>query len=276
MKVRDYVKVNETNGDIGLEIEVEGINFPMYSVEDKTGLSRQWTVTTDGSLRGDPECCEYVLRRPIQVHEIDRCIEKVQEAMDASNTRISPSVRAGVHVHINCQELEMTQLFTYATCYYILEELLSTFCEESRRGNHFCLRVSDAEYNMYMVQTAISSSNLRNLGSDSMRYSAVNWGALFKFGSLEFRSLETPEDLSKIGTWAKMLFRIKQMSLEYTNPAEVVQNMSENGAMEFASNMLGEDLKHFTTEPVETLVYQGVRNAQMMAFATNWDEFLKG
>src|SRR5690554_4898477 len=120
MTIRKLMRLPETQGDVGVEIEVEGSNLP------RTG--EHWIVTQDGSLRG--ESCEYVLRQPLSLPETKEALAYLSRRYEETGAEIADSPRCGVHIHVNCQELTIIQLYNFMTLYLILEDLLVRWCGE--------------------------------------------------------------------------------------------------------------------------------------------------
>ena len=100
----------------------------------------------------------------------------------------------------------------------------------------------------------------------------MNTTSLFKYGSLEFRALRTPTDLNVVVMWAEILHRMKEFSLTFTDPADVVGSMSAQGAG-FARHVLGDHFENFNDLNVDYLLTRGVRRAQDLAFCVAWEGF---
>lgn len=254
-----------TNGDLGIEIEVEGNSLPM--------VDKYWKNEEDGSLKG-PETREYVLRKPSSLNDVRLALNYLDDQYVANNTQVMDTVRAGVHVHVNCQHLTMTQLYTFMTVYLTLENILVKWCGEGRCGNLFCLRASDAEYILDQIKAAANSRVFReHLYSDNLRYASMNVKALGDYGSLEFRSMRGTRDLNLIFTWAKTLLSLREYSKELNNPSEVIEKFSLLGAEGFMREVLGENYEVFSCAEQEKLLWEGMRNAQDIAFCADWSVF---
>ena len=261
--IQDYFGFSPMiKGEVGVEIEIESD----YPLPTQDFLVSHWRRTHDGSLRGE-HTAEYIFKNPKTEVEAYRAIDYLSKRLPD----INDSVRAGVHVHINVRDLTFLQVWTIVSCYYILENLLTNWCGEGRQGNHFCLRASDAHMVLQMVTKAIRRDNPSALDTDSIRYAALNFNALSKFGSLEFRQLRTPQDFDKIKTWISILLNIKRSSFLFPNPRAVVENFSLGGEEEFLRVMLREHVGLF--EPNEDRLWvlrRGVRVAQEIAYAKRW------
>jgi hypothetical protein len=260
--VREAFAVGETKGDIGVEVEIEGSDLP--------GSTPMWKKEHDGSLRGE-ENGEWVLRRPVSIENLSGAFQELSKAFE--NSEIEDTYRAGVHVHINVQDLSTVQLINFVCVFLILEELFVDFCAPSRRGNHFCLRTKDAEYMKQLLWRACEENNLKLLYTDDIRYGAMNLKSLFQYGSVEFRSLESTKDFSKIETWCRMLYKIREAALKYKDPREIMYSVSLEGYGVFVESLMGEwATTLLKTDSWQKKVRHGILNAQDIAFSRKWDE----
>jgi hypothetical protein len=215
--VKDYFTLRETKGEVGIEIEMEGTALG-FGPE----AAPVWSLKGDGSLRG--ESVEYVLRSPVPRSMVAKSLELLQSSL--KKARLSPSDRCGVHVHVNVQQLTISQLVSFITLYTIFEEVLVKFCGPLREGNYFCLRAKDAEYIIDKFAEYIEQGDISGVGRDSFRYAALNLSSIPKFGSLEFRSMRTEKDFRIINTWVEMLLRIKDFAIRFKHPSEIISAVS--------------------------------------------------
>ena len=252
-------------GDAGVEIEVEGNNLPFPE--------EYWNCERDGSLRG--EAIEYVLRKPLNMPELRKALEFLDSCYKKNNTQVNESVRAGVHVHVNVQELSMIELFSFITAYIILEDLLIKYCGEYREGNLFCLRAKDAEYLLYIIEQAVQTKDYRMFDNDILRYSSMNVCSLRRYGSLEFRAMRGTRDLSLIGDWAEMLVGIRDAAVKFESAKQVVEFFNEDGAESFLEVFLGRYKDKICNGlPAEETLSEGLVRAFPLAMETDWDSFL--
>lgn len=254
------------DGQIGLEIEVEGATLPRPS--------RYWKVDADASLRG--ESCEYVLKNPLSLPQAKLALDHLGKCYTEASTVVYESVRAGVHVHINCQDLNIVQLYTFMTLYLALEPLLVHYCGSTREGNLFCLRSQDADYLPWVLAQAAQTKDFTSFDNEDLRYASMNVMALATYGSLEFRAMRGTADLEAIWTWVKLLHTLKVKAQGYDSPADIIFDMSGRGAEEFARHVLGDDLYPKVCVGKATtrkLVMEGIRSAQDVAYCCDWEEF---
>ena len=234
MKIRELLNLRQRDGDIGVEIEVEASN----NLPGNARIPTIWRCVSDGSLRGS--AAEYVFREPIKAYKINRAIEGLKKAFKDYGTNLKHSFRAGVHVHVNVLEMTLDEVINFACVYYCLESVLMNFCGESRKGNHFCLRAKDAEYPVYLLHQAAMNGDISVFQSESLKYAAINFNALGRFGSLEFRAMETQPELSKIVDWVYILMSIRKFSKELTNRREIAFQISYLGPENWVKKVLGD------------------------------------
>jgi hypothetical protein len=242
-------------GEIGIEIEMEGDDhFP----HDPSLI---WYDTEDNSLRG--YCREYVTNGPINYDEIDSAIDHLRDVLKDKGVNVKQSFRAGVHVHINCLNLTLEQILTFAAAYYCMETALIRYCGPNRENNLFCLRLRDAEWPLVLLKKILEGKPPSILDTDDIRYGALNLRSLFRHGTLEFRALETTPDFKKIADWAKALYRLKETSLSIVNRKDIAYDMSYFGPRDWVEKMVGPQfLKEIDYPDLEKDVMRDMRFVQ--------------
>lgn len=261
--VLELTRTNKCAGEIGLEIEVEGTNLPR-------ALSNLWRVDKDGSLRG--ESFEYVLAKPLSVNMVQKALNHLEEAYKHCGSVVNNSVRAGIHVHINVQEMTLMQLWTFITLYYTLEGMLVKWCGKEREGNFFCLRCQDAEAVLFYLSRAIKTGKLNAIATDEIRYASLNLNAVVKYGSVEFRSMRSTTDFKSVMDWVCVLKRIKDQSLKFNTPLEVVDACLSD-MEKFPKKILGNLYNTFKNEEEQKLLNSGVRYANDVAHMADWKKY---
>lgn len=263
MKVARALAVPLVRADVGIEVEVEGRDLP----KEQTDL---WRVEHDGSLRGEDNA-EYVLRQPSKIEDLHHALASLQGMFEEEGSVVDLSRRTSTHVHINCTQLEMIELFNFITLLLIFEELLVGWCGGDRDGNLFCLQSKDAE-GMLEVLKKFAKSRDRSLLRDNIRYSAINLAALRKYGSIELRSLEGTIDEKRILTWVGVLLRLRSIATNYADPTEIVNQLSEFEIAPFSKQVLGPYAKDFFKGKGKVKkVLGGVRRAQDIAYTVDWN-----
>ena len=261
MIIADFIG-KKTIGDVGIEIEVEGEMLP-----PSVGL---WRREVDGSLRGN-ESAEYVLNKPVSIDLVRRELDILKKAFVDYNSVFNESPRAGVHVHINVCDLTFKQVITMICIYIILEEFFIRYCDKSRDGNLFCLPSYNAGYLLSQIRRSCETEDAYVLRTDEIRYSSVNINSLFKYGSVEFRSLESTYNFDKILHWCKMLHKIKLAALKYDNPAELLLSFSKNECVPMINTIMEEYAAKFLEhKDALKVTREGILRAQDIAFSRDW------
>lgn len=263
ISVEDMFGVNKKSGDIGLEIEAEAKGPVHFPVE---GLPPGWNATADNSLRGIS--IEYVLGQPIKISNVGKKIDELVKCLHNYGTEVKYSFRAGVHVHVNCQDLNMRQVLLFAALYYSVENVLIDWCGSDRVGNLFCLRARDAEGVIHMVGNAFAgNSGYGTLGSNHLRYASMNFAALAKYGSLEFRAMPTYPGFEGIEKWAQMLFQLKEKSKEIDSIETLLERFSMASPREWLQEVLGDFYDEVKDQDnIDQKVWEGVYYAQDLLF----------
>lgn len=269
MLVKDVMRIPQrrlAKGDIGLEIEVEGRRLPIPP--------DYWRCDRDGSLRG-AESMEYVLSSPSNLVGVERALKHLDACYIAHNTTVDETVRAGVHVHINCQQLSAKELYNFFVLYLVLENILIKYCGEYREGNLFCLRCQDAEFLLYtLIQAAKDKRFLDHFHDDDLRYASMNVKALGDYGSLEFRAMRSTRDLDAILQWVKILLNLREVAKGFESPVRIIEEVSMLGKSNFLRKCLGEHAQFFDNlDDGEGLLYEGVQLAQCLAYCVNWENW---
>lgn len=269
MLVKDVMRLparRTTPHDIGLEIEVEGRRLP--------APVRWWRRDRDGSLRG-AESMEYVLERACTLEEVELALKHLDECYKERRSIVDDTVRAGVHVHINCQQLSMRELYNFFTLYLVLENILIKYCGEYREGNLFCLRCQDAEMLLYeLIAAAKDKAFVHHFHSDEMRYASMNVKALGDYGSLEFRAMRSTRDLNAILDWVKILYNLRTVAKDFDSPVQIIEEVSGLGREAFLQKCLGPFAEFFNgVDGVDDLLYEGVQLSQCLAYCVNWKDW---
>lgn len=259
---------------LGIEIEFEGVPEGGLVFNAPKG----WALHNDGSLRGGGEL---VSAGPRTLEEIDGDIDAVVKTF-ADNSFVPVfSFRTSLHVHVNINDLTHLQLLNMFALYTIFEQPMLEMGGEERVGNVHCMPVFLAPYPVEELRRGLNGdvnkygkgtldNALRNLMRNDMRYSSFNWAAISKFGTIEYRSHRGTLDKTAIMRWCKLVLHLKAMAKTYDNPQQIVQDFSRYGPLVFAQRTLPNDgqLAALCAKDLSRL-WEGLRNVQMLAFATN-------
>jgi hypothetical protein len=109
------------------------------------------------------------------------------------------------------------------------------------------------------------------LDTDNIRYSSINIKSLFKYGSIEFRSLESTYDFGKIAKWSNMLYQLKIAAQQYDSPVDLLMSFSKNDYVPMIQSIMGDYAGECTKhEDVLQVVRNGILRAQDIAFSRDW------
>lgn len=260
MNVRELFNLRRTPGTYGIEIEVEGKNVGEFNP------TPGWSLKADGSLR---DGYELVLRKPVERERLPDYLMAVVKRAKSHDISVTDTGRGSVHVHYNMQEQELVKVVNFMCAYLIFEEVLVDYCGDHRVGNLFCLRVADAEGYIDHVCSALRDGNFPGMCNDEVRYSSMNIAALSRFGSLEFRAMRSTIDPDIILEWVDLLTNVFNWSQQFDNPRQLIESFSVTGPDGVYNTVFGLE------SPIaynEEAIYRGVRQAQLIAYATdNWE-----
>ena len=273
MYERLYLRCGRTDGKFGVEIEVEGRNLPT-KYED-AAFDLLWKVEMDGSLKGKYDNLEYVMKVPLSLDGVKESIAALERRYNEKESKVDETVRAGVHVHLNIQSYSPLELLTFATTYYMLEDYFVHWSGAGRVGNHFCLRATDAEGVIYKLIDACEKRDWRYLNTDDIRYASLNWNAMHKYGSIEFRSMRSTRKLEDVVRWVELIDQLTVGAKKFNNPREVVSAASEfEGPVRFIEYVMENYAEEFL-QFRDVNIWEGLRNVQPLAFLIDWGKFNK-
>jgi hypothetical protein len=218
---------------IGVEFENElpsGVEAPWHE---------HFSCQSDNSLRNNG--VEWVLKRPDSIKVVQsHCIELLKKLKKAN---VNNTERASTHVHFDVTLMNYQQLIIFSCCYFFVEELLSKFAGESRQNNLFCLRLVDSKRIVFDLLSELQEGTPfhSSLFSDSFRYSALNFSAVSKFGSLEFRLFPAVSEPDLLNIWINTLNNIRLFSLKFATLEELDAFFVKESASKVILDMLGKE-----------------------------------
>lgn len=191
-----------------------------------------WNFHEEGSLRFYG--IEYVSDGPVPLEKVPQHLKVLQKCLETSFalSAFTSSIRTSVHVHFDVSLMTILNVVNFAAVYWLVEDFLSDFCGEARKGNLFCLRSRDAESVYYSLASALSIHCWpeADIFQNSMRYASVNLSAVRKFGSLEFRLMRGTTSFGDIQLWIDALEEVRQFSLKFKDPLQLRKYLFDNPA----------------------------------------------
>lgn len=184
---------------------------------------RAWKIVSDVSIHG-PNPFELVsppLKGLAGLEEIRRVCAILKDLGAMVNKS------CGFHVHHDAADLEAEHLRNVLTVWWKYEEVTAFFVPPSRRANHFCAPVTpktgcpsgygfdprgssdEVEAFRQFVSRARDKEDFAGHGGDGSRvqptrYGAVNFCAIARHGTVEFRSHSGTTDADKIIAWLSL------------------------------------------------------------------------
>jgi hypothetical protein len=241
----------------GIEVEIENV-FPSMPdevfTEYNTHLNKLyddgwWRIDEDGSLRNNGrEFISYPLPGNQVSHAFNRLYAVVHKQADFN-------LRAGIHVHVNCRNMSVGEINKAILLSIVFESMMFKMTDPSRHNNIFCVPVSasDGAYDMLMW--------FANKGPAIQKYSALNVLPLLdrSFGTVEFRHLESTNDMKKLEKWFKTIDCIWTYAKNEVKFEELLIRVSAltTSSMFFA---LGEDVFGMFWSQLRELVTHGEMN----------------
>lgn len=262
------VRLNKTAGLFGVEIEIEGdVGLPRG---DAIG---EWRIERDGSLKGAGDNFEYVLKVPKDLAETEAAVTNLYDNIKKSGSKVNYSMRAGIHVHVNVQQMTVRQMFTFMTLYYALEDIILTQFGEDRVGNLFCLSMTRAESVNDYIQMALEKESFDPLyHNNGYKYSAMNLECICRYGSLEFRAMQTPTTAEPVIAWLNQLYKLLEFSKGFKDPVSVLSYFSAND-LDTVIKEIDPNLWKVAKElDYQSMIYNSIRNVQFWVYSTNWEK----
>lgn len=269
---------SSTQGDIGLELEIEGVNLPegpAVSAYTSKKSSAQWVVHRDGSLRGG---VEYVFSEPAFIEELPGLLDHIFGELSKPGVTVRHSNRTSTHVHINVRGMKVSEMTSFILLWGLFEPAAIDFCGVLRKSNQFCLSSKDT--NGWLPETwfeAIRSGEFAF--SNEHKYNALNLGAFSRFGSFEFRCMAGAENPETVLGWVKFLLALREYA-KTALPDEIAYAVSERspeGILEDVCTRYDVPIYHALTdsEDFSERALENFREYQALSFCLPWSDLRK-
>lgn len=255
---------------IGLEHEYEGVKD---STLPKHTFADFWQYHEEGSLRDNG--AEYVFATPMFGVDAFNALEWLVSHAKDSGWKCTK--RTGIHVHLDVRDLTVPQLAGLCIIYAAVEPILYHWVGDGRDGSHFCIPLYRADEALLGTASIIRSAfnddkedghTALGLSEGYQRYAGFNLQALSKFGSIEFRQLQTTHDLVRIQDWINMIMSLKATALKLPqSDGAVVRMIQRMGAAELLHYVFPPILaaKLYTPKSQEELIVRGLPSARDIA-----------
>jgi len=200
-----YFRVRKDPADILTAVEIEAESTTITSGSVDLVLSRvpecAWVQEQEGSLRNGG--FEIVFRKPLPYPDALRALSQALPLLDGAKS----TFRAAVHTHFNVQDFTREQYVKLCIAYALVEPYIYSVVGNGRDESVFCVPWYKSSSSVRSLMKAYSSCDT-GLWSSAInsfpKYSGLNLSATGKYGSVEFRHLQTPAggSLAAIGAIA--------------------------------------------------------------------------
>lgn len=213
---------------LGLEFEFENVRLEQIQQDLEYDV---WDPHADGSLmRGG---VEFALRQPIQARYVNAIIVDLLNA--AKKHEADPSYRCGMHVHIQVSDLTSIELLRLFLLYALFEPSIFEWVGLYRAKTRFCKPWWEANAHVRNLCKSLAAPTLKSAKlkqvPDTMRYSALNVHAMWKYGTVEFRHLESTLSPERALNWLKIItalvYKAQDKSLQIAELLDRVDKTSE-------------------------------------------------
>jgi hypothetical protein len=232
---------------IGLELEYENVIIEYddeYDEPRATGMEH-WHTVPDGSLRNGG--IEYV-STPIPFADTDAEIDIVGAYLEAQQPRAIATERCGLHVHMNMIPYTVGQVWSLIALYALLEPTIYKTYAIDRETNMFAVPLWANHVQVGTLYRDISYLRGITAGApvreaeviNTCKYSAMNFQALNKFGTVEMRQPYCTRDMDAIKSWVDFCKRLVENGVMYADPDEILEWYARSSLSELQTLMFGE------------------------------------
>jgi hypothetical protein len=253
----------------GLELELEGRNVGLQDV-----AVRGWKRHADGSLRG--ESVEYVTAGAKDLDETKKSIIELFKKFKEHKVKFNDSIRTSTHVHLNFTTKRVKDAVNFFALFTVLEEALQYYSGEDRKGNLFCISSREADAIIGILAQGIARSSLDRFAGDRYKYAACNLSTLYKFGTIEVRTMKGATSAEQITAWVDILHDMYTYAQKMVSPGQLITDLSQLGAealmkLVFAPDNYRELMLHWP--PGHNLHYSLMEGARLLqVFAYEFDD----
>jgi hypothetical protein len=246
----------------GVEFEFENVKLGLPIEEPAAGF---WVAKPDGSLRGNG--MEFVLREPLFGEDLYTAVKWLCEW--AAKNNFECNYRTGLHVHIDVRNMDEDELISMLVYYALYEKVIFDWVGDDREGSNFCMPFYIAELVLEDIVRALRANDqMREMAKKIDRYAGLNVNPLSKFGSVEWRHLQTTTDFERVLTWINICQSFKKYARKNAlKPTELLAELSSKSPEGLFLAILGPTLKEKLWKPgsAATVWERGIPVAQEIA-----------
>lgn len=249
----------------GIEVEAECAREPDWSTYPD---GFPWVTDQDASLRGAYNL-EVKSARPENRLWFNKNLPVLLDFIFTEGQAVE-TVRASTHIHMNMIGANKIHIANFLCMYYLLEDLLvETVGGPGRKGNLYCLGLSDAENGAEVLRSLLNDNMNWYHRQEEVKYSAMNFETLFRFGTLEFRALKTTRDCTNVLDCMRLFIRMMKMMGRWEKPTSIIEFMSFNGAERLVKELVPDSL--YKRMESHTPSYDTVLTVQHLFYGVNYE-----
>lgn len=214
----------------GVELELENCKYELPEhggtpVVGNIELPGGMLAHKDGSLRnGGIELITLPIRGAELVSQIKFMCKVAQEH------KWKPSNRAGLHVHVDVQDLTIPRYMNLLKAYALIEPCFFNASGNERSGSIYCK--SWFQHASNDVLRSVLEQMAQGIG-DNMpsRYLGLNINSTRKHGTIEFRHKNSTVDPEEILDWVNVIGRWYNYAMSVNLTPDMVQSMTPDNAV---------------------------------------------
>lgn len=187
------LEVINSDQAIGIEVEVENHKL------NKHPNPHVWVLKGDGSLRNSG--VEYVTV-PIAAKFGPAALQDLLSQSLAQSCCFSP--RTSIHVHVDMQSWDSTQVMDVVLMYTLLENLFYKFTGRGRIKNIYCVPIFDTS----LLKGLAARGRIDVATEVWSKYTGLNIIRLRDLGTIEFRHMHGTFDVKKISIWIRLIVKL--------------------------------------------------------------------
>jgi hypothetical protein len=220
---------------LGVEVEVE--NYA--KAPDSTMELGYWTIKPDNSLRNNG--MEFVFTEPLSGADAVRAATWLCSQAKTKDYKISNL--CGIHVHMDVRDMDVEIFRTFIATYCITEPLIYNWVGDGRDTNMFCLPWFMADGDLQTISGLIKNpkpQSAKGVLNGLSKYSGLNLNSIPRFGTVEFRMLQTTFNEQRIIDWMNIILSLKKHAVAPGNtPEKVCGEIKALGAYATACKIFG-------------------------------------
>lgn len=263
-----YSGKSEIKGVYGPELEVE-----YTSIQDFKPL-KLWNLKADDSLRNFGY--EWVAKQPFGEDELKDQVKEVCSEVVSRQNYIDNCPRTSFHVHYNVSNLTPSQVVSSIVSYWLLEDVMVSFCKKHRIGNQYCLPASISTNVVHVLKNSIKSDNtfLSSFrDNDRFRYMGLNLCSVPKYMSLENRCMDgDAKNPDRLIEWCEGLNNIFNEAKSMT-PEEVCDKAFHSPSDFMRQMFTGRMYRLFYSLGAISKVEEKVLQLSDLCYLVDWKEF---